>query len=260
MRIASFSPAATEWICVFGAGAELVARSNPDAMADYREEVRLLRPDLVVLDAAPAGEQMLPDLEMDLTTADGARPGVLVFSPTTLKQVLDGALRIGHAIGRSDMAMPWIAHAEASLHRMRTSLGLHRRVDEDVLPTVALLKGLEPPTVAGYWVPDMIAMAGGRATLTRAGRPHGAISQETILEADPDIILLACGNTGTADGHRHSDDQEPLRRFGNELRAGKNGYLYCVDGGGWVDYPGPQIYRAIEKLAAIFAERRRGKR
>lgn len=47
----------------------------------------------------------------------------------------------------------------------------------------------EPPFVAGNWVPDLVAMAGGEAVLIEPGGPSREISLEELQVADPDVIV-----------------------------------------------------------------------
>ncbi|HET6569657.1 MAG TPA: ABC transporter substrate-binding protein [Rhodothermales bacterium] len=237
MRIVSFSPAATDWIRTFGAGGELAALPGQAAMPDDAGWLERVAPDVVVVDAQTYAQPSWSETEAELAARKGKPADVLVFTPTTLKQVLDGALRIGRAIGRGDAAMRWIAGAEARLQSLRQRLSLHRRVDEDLLPTVVVLRQPDPPVVAGYWVPDMVALAGGRSLLAGKGMPPIEMPWEAVLRADPDIVVLASGDT-KANGHDH---------------------IYYVDGTGWLDLAGPRIYSGIEKLAAICAERKVGK-
>jgi len=291
MRIVSLVPAATEWLCSFGAETQLVGRSHacnfsatveavpavtipqalPETSAAIDREVRAslnqgvslhtldsdlireLRPGLIITQdqcdvCAPSTSQ----LDALLSTWEGEVPTLVTFAPATLKQILDAALRLGRTIGREQASMQFIAQAEARLHGIRTKLGLHRRMEEHGLPTVVCIEWLDPIMTAGHWMPDVISMAGGRSLLARKGARSEYISWDTILEADPDVLLIApCGFTIAQT--RHELHVLTERKGWNALRAVRTGNVFLIDGNAYFNRPGPRIYRAIELVAAALS-------
>jgi iron complex transport system substrate-binding protein len=290
MRIVSLFPAATEWICTFGAQDALIGRSHacdyPPEILDrpaltrprfdpsqssaaidqavrtlqlqglslYEidwDQLRLLEPELILTQAqCPVCAVPFDVLQAELATwPEANRPQLLPIAPTTLKQVLDAALKIGRAIGRLPEAIAVLANAEKRLRRLRDYLGFHRRIDPRVLPRVACLEWLDPLIVAGHWMPDVVAMAGGQAVLAAAGQPSRPVSWEELHAADPDVLLLMPCGFSIAQTLRELPElmQKPQWQA---LSAVQEGRVYVLDGNAYFNRPGPRLYRSIALIAA----------
>lgn len=177
--------------------------------------------------------------------AADAHPAALgvVFAPATYKEVLDGALVLGRAAGRFPEAMRVVADGEARLRRLRDRLGLARRDRaHEALPRVAVVAQAEPFTLAGRWVPDLVAHAGGRAVLAEAGQPAVAVSWAALAGADPDVIVAAPGDLCVLEAH-------PAWAHLRAVRTGR--VLAEAFDGALRDCPGPGLVDAAERLAAL---------
>ena len=288
MRIASLLPAATEWICAFGAEDALSARSHecdhPPSVADVPvvtqatydgsgdskaiddavqstlqdglslydvdlDRLRALDPDLIVTqDQCEVCAVSRSQLDDALAAWNGPAPEVLSLKPQTFKEVLDGALRLGRAIDRTDTAMQVIADLERRLQALRASLGVERRTDPETLPTVACIEWMEPLMVAGHWMPDVANHAGAQALVTEAGAPSQTIDWEDLRAADPDAIaVLPCGFTldETVRDLSYLTDRDGW----SDLSAVRNGRVFLFDGTAYFNRPGPRLYRSVALLA-----------
>ncbi|NNF57548.1 MAG: ABC transporter substrate-binding protein [Rhodothermaceae bacterium] len=167
MRIVSLLPAATEWLCAFGAGDTLVGRTHAcDWPPAVQERPILTQPNAVLGETATSIDQAVretvqaglslytvdldqlwalqPDLivtqtqcavcavdrsALDAALADwtGMPPTVFDFAPTTFKQVVDQALALGRAAERFPEAMHMIAQGELELRTLRDRLQLTTR-------------------------------------------------------------------------------------------------------------------------------------
>lgn len=290
MRIVSLLPAATEWICAFGAGDALVGRSHecdtPASVQDVPvvtaptyehegdsaaidaavqdqlqqglslyevdlERLRALEPDLIVTQAqCDVCAVSLPQLEAVLADWSGAAPEIFSMEPMTLKAVLDTALRLGRAIDRSEAAMQVIAAKERRLKRLRDRLGIDRRTDPETLPTVACIEWMEPLMTAGHWMPDVVEMAGGRAVLAEGGAPSRTVAWNDLRAADPDVLAVL--PCGFSLNETVRDLHYLTGRDGwGELRAVRAGRVALLDGNAYFNRPGPRLYRSIALLAHV---------
>lgn len=261
MRIVSLLPAATEWIAAFGAEGDLVGRSHAcrfpptvravppvtQGQADGRwtldaEALRRLRPDLVIAgpDVEAEVRRVLAEIE------DGAAPDVFVLAGTTFKQVLDAALRLGLRLGRMPAAMAALGAFEQRLTRLHERLGLDKRTDPAGLPRVACLAWGDPPVAYGHWTADLVELAGGQPVLSQKGAPPRAVAWNALAAADPEVICVAVDGL-PAD--RAAAIDELARRI-PACAAVRAGRLYAFDGERYLDAPGPQLYRAVELIAA----------
>jgi iron complex transport system substrate-binding protein len=103
---------------------------------------------------------------------------------------------------------------------------------------------------SGHWTPELIEIAGGTDPLGRKGLPSIRISWEQVLEAQPEILVVACCGYDAA---RTVQDLEILKRRPgwHTLPAVSRGQVYAVDGSAYFSRPGPRIVDSLEILAQI---------
>jgi iron complex transport system substrate-binding protein len=295
MRIVSLLPAATEWLCAFGAADQIVGRSHE---CDYPSEVqplpvvtrstfgdggdsaaidravrdtlgqglslydvdldalRDLDPDLVVTQAqCEVCAVSLDALEAALADWTGGQPEIFSSEPSTFKQVLDSALRLGRQIGRAAEAMAFVAERERELRLLRERIGARRdgTVGGREAPTVVCIEWIEPLMTAGHWMPDLVELAGGRALAAEGGQRSAYVEWDEIVAADPDVLAVAaCGFTV----EQSLRDLRYLteRPEWPDLRAVREGRAFVLDGNAYFNRPGPRLYRSVELLAAVLHE------
>lgn len=289
MRIVSLLPAATEWVCAFGGENDLVGRSHEcDAPSSVRalpavtrpayesggdsaaidrtvqtrlhdglslydvdlERLRDLEPDLILTQAQCAVCAVsLPQLQAELADWTDTAPELFSMEPMTLKAALDVALRLGRKIGRAESAMRFIGRQERWLKALRTRIGVDRRTDPEMLPTVACIEWMEPLMTAGHWMPDVADMAGARSVLAEKGAPSRTVDWADLRAADPDVMaVMPCG---FALEETIRDLHYLTGRDGwGDLRAVRSGRVVLFNGDAYFNRPGPRIYRSIELLAA----------
>jgi iron complex transport system substrate-binding protein len=280
MRIVSMVPSGTEIVCALGLTDALVGVTYE---CDYPPEVRgrtvvvesTLPPGLppaeihrLVSEAYRAGRNYfrirtdrLAELRPDLVITQGVcsvcavAPGqidtVLHWHPPfrnlalqagTIEGIWEDIRRVGEATGQT-------AEAEALVGRLQTRLKeLQARVPRAaVRPRVLLLEWLDPPMVAGHWVPEMVGWAGGIPVLNEAGQPSRTIPWSDVEAADPDaIFLVPCG-------YRLADVLEELRRLRPpegwfRLRAVRRRAVWAADAGAYFSRPGPRFVHGVEIL------------
>src|SRR5207302_9361956 len=61
-------------------------------------------------------------------------------------------------------------------------------------PRVLVLEWVDPPYVAGHWVPELVELAGGKDVASRPGEPSRQRSWADLTALQPDLVLVAlCG-------------------------------------------------------------------
>ena len=289
MRIVSLLPAATEWICEFGAGEALVGRSHEcdfppdvqdvpvvtaptyeadgdsaaiDAAVDAQlqeglslyqvdlEQIKTLDPDLIVTqDQCDVCAVSLSDLKADLAEWTDGEPDLISMRPETLKEVLDEALRLGRTMERLDAAMQTIGNLETGLRALRNEIGVDRSTNPASLPSVACIEWMEPLMVAGHWMPEVVEMAGGQPVLGTTGEPSRRIAPDQLLEEDPDVIAVMPCGFSLEETRRDLHYLVDREGWG-ELTAVQQQRTVLLDGNAYFNRPGPRLYRAIELLAS----------
>jgi iron complex transport system substrate-binding protein len=86
--------------------------------------------------------------------------------------------------------------------------------------------------------------------LGRQSEPSFRVDWESVLDADPEIILLMpCG----FDVRRTVKEASALRKLPrwDELKAVKHGNIYALNGSAYFSRPGPRLVNGLEILARI---------
>jgi iron complex transport system substrate-binding protein len=205
-----------------------------------------LQPDLIITQDLCHVCAASPD---DLATAlmhFDRRPGVLCLNPQDLGDVWRDILLVGEATCRGPQA-------EELLEQIGRRQGaLERQLDSTALrPRVAFLEWLEPIYVGGHWVPEMIRCAGGEDALGSARTPSFRIHLQDVVEAEPDILLLApCGYT--ANQARDEYGSLDLPDQWNAIPAVRNNRVYALAASSYFSRPGPRLVTGMEIFAKIF--------
>ena len=117
-------------------------------------------------------------------------------------------------------------------------------------PRCFLMEWVDPPFCSGHWGPELVEIAGGQDSLGRKHQPSAQIEWQQVLDARPEIIVLAlCGY----DIDRARRDYELLKRFPgfDSIPAASSGQVYVVNASAYFARPGPRIVDSLEILAGI---------
>ncbi len=293
MRICSLLPSATEIVFALGLGDRLVGVTHE---CDYPPEARGLpvvtrsaidhaRSSSREIHAHVAAalhrgsslyeldERLLAELDPDLVLTQelcavcavsygevqravrrlaGARQ-VLSLEPTTLEGILGTIGEVGRLAGVAGRAEELVGALRARIGRVVAAVeGVPAR------PRILALEWLEPPFVAGHWVPELARLAGGRDDLGREGQPSVEVTWTRVAAYDPEVVvLMPCG----FDLERTVAElgRATLPEAWHGLAACRGGRVFAVDGSAYFNRPGPRIVDGLEILGEILhPERVRG--
>lgn len=280
MRIVSLLPAATEIVAALGAGGRLVGVSH---QCDFPPEVcslpRVTRTridptlpsgaiDRAVAAAKAAGERSV-EVDLDLVArlrpdvligqsvcdvcavgqGDLARlvealvpvPWVLTLHAHTLAGVLDDVAKVGEALELRDEADELIAGLRYRLRRVGS-----QREAPLPRPRVLVLEWLDPPYVAGHWVPELVSLAGGEDVAGRPGEPSRRRSWADLAALAPDLVVVAlCG----FDVPRAQAELAAVQDGAAQALLARR--LGFVDGNAYTSRPGPRLADGAERLARL---------
>ncbi len=143
-------------------------------------------------------------------------------------------------------------HGRALVARLRARVdAVGKRAAQASRPrNCFLMEWVDPPFCSGHWGPELVELAGGHDSLGRKHSPSIRIEWQQVLEAQPEVIILAlCGY----DGARARQDYELLKGFPHfeSLPAAQSGEIHLVDGSAYFSRPGPRIVDSLEILAGI---------
>ncbi len=279
MRIVSLLPAATEIVAALGAVGRLVGVSHE---CDFPPEVRSLpRVTRTRVDPAlPSGaidramveakRTGVPPVEVDVDLVAHLRPDVLIgqsvcevcavgegelarlvttLMPTpwvvtlhahTLDEVFLDIRKIGEALELRDEAEELDAGLRYRLRRVQTGAARPGK------PRVLVLEWLDPPYVAGHWVPELVALAGGEDVGGATGEPSRPRPWDELAVLAPDVVVVAlCGfDVPRAPVELGAVTDGPARAL-----LGRR--VEFLDGNAYTSRPGPRLVDAAETLARL---------
>jgi len=208
-----------------------------------REALMALEPDLIITQSLCAvcavSEQDVLQAASEMST----QPDVVRLNPTTLEEVIACLEQVGKAAGVEDRAAEVVRelHARVAAVAARSSAVIER-------PRVLLLEWIDPPFSAGHWNPELVRLAGGEEILGQPGAPSRELPWHAVLEADPDVLVIACCGYSI---DRTLDDLPRLVSYRGfaQLKCIGSGQVYLVDGSQFFNRPGPRLVDSLELLA-----------
>ncbi|HTD70536.1 MAG TPA: ABC transporter substrate-binding protein [Gemmatimonadales bacterium] len=279
MRVVSLLPAATEIVAALGGVGRLVGvshecdfppevRSLPRvtrtrvdpampsgaidrAMAEAKRtgvspvevDVNLvahLRPDLLigqsVCDVCAVGEGELARLVTTLMPT----PWVVTLHAHTLDEVFLDIRKVGEALELRDEAEELDAGLRYRLRRVSV------RAARLPKPRVLVLEWLDPPYVAGHWVPDLVTLAGGQDVGSAPGEPSRPRPWDELAALAPDVVVVAlCGFDIPRAQAELAAVTDP------QARALLGRRVEFLDGNAYTSRPGPRLVDAADLLARL---------
>lgn len=283
-RVVTLLPAATEIVAALGAGSSLVGVSHecdypewvtrlprltttpidPNAApARIDEEVRRRRAENRPVIGVDGGALRRLDPDLILTqglcevcaVADGEvhrlaalfdpAPDIISLTATTLSGIRSDIRRIAEALGLVGSARRLIESLNQRLSRLSSG------APSPPGPRVVCVEWLEPLYLAGHWVPELVAAAGGQDVGARAGDHSTVRSWHDVAELEPDIIVVMLCGFG-------------VERAMRDLNAVADPVatpllhrvpVWVLDGNAYTSRPGPRVADGAERIQAALQDR-----
>jgi iron complex transport system substrate-binding protein len=281
VRVVSLLPAATEIVAALGAGDWLVGVSHE---CDYPPAVQALpRVTRSTLDPALSSGEI--DRQMAAAQAAGTSPITIdtallrrLAPDVILGQSVCGVCAVGEnalaqALGQLD-AHPTVVTLHAhdlegvlgDIQRVGDALDLASEAEELVLgmryrfhtvsnraprtahPRVLVLEWLDPPYVAGHWVPELVAIAGGADVGNRPSVRSVARPWPELRALAPERVVIALCGFDVARARREAGAVTDT-----DGRALVQDDAAFIDGNAYTSRPGPRLADAAELLARLMA-------
>ena len=229
--IVSLIASATEIVCALGLRDRLVGISNE---CDFPEDVRGL----------PVCSEPRIDTEQACSTLAHKLVRVCSLTPHTLDDICGDFERVGAAAGVAERGRALASAFRQRLEALRGAVAVVPR------PNVACLEWLDPPMLAGGWMPELVRIAGGNPVLVTSPERFRTVGWQEIEAADPDVVvIMPCGYPIPRTLEELGDGRigSPVRR----LHATRAGRTFVADGNAYFNRPGPRIADSAEILAKL---------
>ncbi len=243
-NIVALAPSFVEILFAIGAGDAVVAVDDntdfpPEAATKTKlsgfepslEGIAALEPDLVIIFFDPGGlEDAMEGLGI---------PVLFLETPASIQGVFDQIELLSSVAGRLDEAENLIADMQAGIDAITEQLA-------DVQEGPSFFHELDSTlfTVGpGSFVGDLYDLLNAQNIADATGEPFPQMSAEAIIEADPEVIILADAEFG------ESPDTVRGRPGWGSVSAVRNDRVHVIDPD-IVSRPGPRLVEALRTLAA----------
>jgi len=207
--------------------------------------LRELRPDVILTqklcDVCAVGYGTVARLAETLP----GPPRVVNLEPTSLSDIFQDIRHVAQACGVLERAEKVIGNLSARVEAVR-----ERAAHFADRPRCFLMEWVDPPFCSGHWGPELVEIAGGCDPLGRKHQPSAQIDWEEVLDAGPDIIVLALCGYDVDLARRYYELLKNFPGF-DSLPAAHSGEIYLVNASAYFARPGPRIVESIEILAGI---------
>ena len=248
-KVISMAPSNTEILFALNAGDSVIGR---DEFSDYPaeakslpsiggsmgkydfEQIAKLQPDLVLASSLNTPEQIKSIEDLNI-------PVFEIANPTSIDGLYTNLETVGQLVGHSSDASKLV---DALKQRVNSVTAAVARAASQ--PKVYYeFDGTDPakPWTAGpgSFVETLIKMAGGVNAAASLKSDYAQISQEELIAANPDFILLGDGAYGV------TPDQVAQRPGWNVMRAVQDKKVVVVDDNTF-SRPGPRLVDGLETL------------
>ncbi len=244
MRILSLSPSSTEILFALGAAEDIIGVTHlcdfPEAatrkpqfgswLHNQPERLAAEKPDVIVTTTF-----FPPELE-----ALQSHHEILHLTPRGLGGVFESIQQLGEVTGRTDAARDLVATMQRALEAVRAAAP-DRRL------RVYCEEWATPPMIAGNWVPELVALAGGEPVGGIHTNPSTAVNVDALHAADPDLMIFHWCSMGDP----NELDTVRQRAGWDNFRAVQVDALVRIPNS-LLNRPGPRLVQGAELLQKAF--------
>ncbi len=248
-KIVSLAPSNTELLFAVGAGVDVIGRdefsdypssakdlpSVGGSMGNYNlEEIARLQPNLVLASSLNTPEQVQSIEALGLKV-------YYLANPTTFDGLYANILTAGQLTGHTAQAETLVASLKQRVQAVEAEAA-KTTGQPKVFYELDATDPAKPWTAGpGSFIDSMIKMAGGANVADSLKSDYAQISQEKLIAANPDVILLGDGAYGVTPA------QVAARPGWGSIAAVKNNRVLTFDDN-LVSRPGPRLVDGLEQV------------
>jgi iron complex transport system substrate-binding protein len=156
----------------------------------------------------------------------------------TLSEMLEEVVRLGEATGMEEHAHELRGELEGRLATVRAA------VAGASCPRVIALVNIDPPRVGGFWIPEMISIAGGEDVAGDPGLNPAEVGWGELASLGAEVVLVVLNGS-------LQDAQAQAMEHWENLAALGPSRIFVVDGSHAFAEPGPRLVDGVELLCHL---------
>ncbi|HEU4739477.1 MAG TPA: ABC transporter substrate-binding protein [Solirubrobacterales bacterium] len=155
----------------------------------------------------------------------------------TLSEMLEEIVRLGEATGMENHAHEMRGELEGRLATVQAA------VSGTGSPRVIALQRLDPVRVGGFWIPEMISIAGGEDVAGDPGLNPPSVGWGELTSLSADVVLVMPEFEAESAQAQAMEHWEQIAALGATR-------LYAIDGTVFAE-PGPRLVDGVELLGHV---------
>lgn len=156
----------------------------------------------------------------------------------TLSEMLEEVVRLGEATGTENEAHELRGELEGRLATVRAALS------GAPSPRVIALERLDPPRVGGFWIPEMISIAGGVDVAGDPGLNPADVGWGELASLNAEVVIVM--PPGSVE-----DAQAQAMEHWERIAALGPQRIFAVDAASAFSEPGPSLVDGVELLGHL---------
>lgn len=283
VRIVSLLASGTELVCALGLGERLVGRSHECDFPEWVARLPVVSRPLFDINGSSreidervrsrlrkglplyhVDEHLMLELSPDVVVTQ-THCEVCAVSPADLPHPTSARLLRRPMVDLRGRTLAEIASgfaeaarlldAEEAGHRLTDSLeealrSVRARVAKSPRLRVACVEWVDPIFAMGNWGPELVEIAGGESVLGKAEQPSTTASFSALLDADPDVLVVAPCGFGLERAWLEMQHLASQPGF-DQLRAARAGRVYVCDGNRYFNRSSPSLFETPAILAEL---------
>jgi iron complex transport system substrate-binding protein len=217
--------------------------SGRPVIAIDADQLNTLAPDLIITQGLCEVCAVSDGEVHRLAAGFAGRPRVLSLAARDLSGIWSDIAEVGAALDLADEAEELVLGLRTRLLRLRASTTARQA-------RVLCIEWLDPPYLAGHWVPELVAAAGGEDIGAKPGSHSVRRDWKALTRLRPDrIVVMLCGlgrerARAELDALGDPEALELLRRVPT----------WIIDGNAYTSRPGPRVVDGAARIRSALLE------
>ena len=170
---------------------------------------------------------------------------IISLCGTTINGIFDDVMVLSKTFKREKVGKDIVTIAKHKLKRLAKAKAQKR--------SVLMLEWLDPPYIAGHWVPEQIQAAGFHCAAGGIGDKSTEISWNEIVSMDPDYIgVISCGGNSILN-QKYADTLYKKEMLKN-TKAVRNNMIFGFDANKFFSRPTLRVIDGVDELQNKFVK------